>query len=109
VLTSSVGKKRGRHSLLSTQPNAKRLKSTEIDNGMDLEAAMKEVSLADGDVASIPSESMAFKEVVDQYEGAFLCIKNQGFLDFGLRSLIECSRNYTAATKGITAAKDPPI
>ena len=64
VLTESGGKKRLPETL-SSPPKTKRLKIIEDDNGTNLDIAMKEVSLADGDLP----DPMA---VVGEYEDALL-------------------------------------
>ena len=89
VHLSFVGKKRGRNNVFLMEPNAKRLKGAEIGNEKDLEDAMKEVSLADGGIPSLPFESMDSEAVLNGYEGTFLYIKKWVWA----QNTRQCSRN----------------
>jgi len=72
VLTKSGGNKRPPDTL-SSPPKTKRLKVIENNNGTNLDVAMKEVSLADGD----PPDPMA---VVGEYKDVLLSAKNRSHL-----------------------------
>ena len=76
MLIKSGDKKRPPETL-SSPPKTKRLKIIENDNGTNLDAAMKEVSLADGLADGDPPDPMA---VVGEYKDALLNAKNRSHL-----------------------------